>query len=253
HLTERLGITVENLDLPNASTSTLRNYQEVLSHLSQQVWEAGASAGVLLDANGDRLVLVDERGRIIQDNLLTALIALIILRARGGPVVVPVTAPRAIETLAEKYRGQVVRTKTAVQDFVEKVLGQDEFQFLLNFDALGALTRILEFAARNGLTLGKLVDEIPTFFMDQKEVPVPWEAKGRVIRRLIEEPPTTQLELLDGVKVFHPQGWALVLPDPDEPVCRVFTEGASMEIARSLSDFYIDKISQIAGSAEATG
>ncbi|MDQ0285942.1 mannose-1-phosphate guanylyltransferase/phosphomannomutase [Desulfofundulus luciae] len=253
HLTGRLGVIVENLDLPAGTHSTAwRNYQEVLPLLGRRVRETGASAGALLDASGDRLVLVDERGRVIQDNLLTALIALIILRARGGPVVVPVTAPRAIDTLAEKYRGRVVRTKTAVQDFVEKVLGQDEFQFLLNFDALGALIRILEFAAKNGLTLGKLVDEIPTFFMDQKEVPVPWEAKGRVIRRLIEDPPTAQLELLDGVKVFHPQGWALVLPDPDEPVCRVFTEGASMEIARSLSDFYIDKISQIA-SAEATG
>ncbi|NHM28304.1 NTP transferase domain-containing protein [Desulfofundulus sp. TPOSR] len=254
HLTGRLGVTVENLDLPAGTPpATWRNYQETLSFLGRRVRETGASAGALLDANGERLMLVDERGRVIQDNLLTALIALIILRARGGPVVVPVTAPRAIDTLAEKYRGQVVRTKTAVHDFVEKVLGQDEFQFLLNFDALGALTRILEFTAKNGITLGELVDEIPTFFMDQKEVPVPWEAKGRVIRRLIEDPPTTQLELLDGVKVFHPQGWALVLPDPDEPVCRVFTEGASMEIARSLSDFYIDKISQIANSAEATG
>ncbi len=254
HLTGRLGITVENLDLPVGTHSTTwKSYQEVLSFLGRRVRETGASAGALLDASGDRLVLVDERGRVIQDNLLTALIALIILRARGGPVVVPVTAPRAIDALAEKYRGRVIRTKTAVQDFVEKVLEQDEFQFLLNFDALGALTRILEFAAKNGLALGELVDEIPTFFMDQKEVPVPWEAKGRVIRRLIEDPPTAQLELLDGVKVFHPQGWALVLPDPDEPVCRVFTEGASMEIARSLSDFYIDKVSQIAGSAEATG
>ncbi|AEG15247.1 Mannose-1-phosphate guanylyltransferase., Phosphomannomutase [Desulfofundulus kuznetsovii DSM 6115] len=254
HLTGKLGVTVENLDLPAGTPpATWRNYQETLSFLGRRVRETGAAAGALLDANGDRLVLVDERGRVIQDNLLTALIALIILRARGGPVVVPVTAPRAIDTLAEKYRGQVVRTKTAVHDFVEKVLGQDEFQFLLNFDALGALTRILEFTAKNGITLGELVDEIPTFFMDQKEVPVPWEVKGRVIRRLIEDPPTAQLEMLDGVKVFHPQGWALVLPDPDEPVCRVFTEGASMEIARSLSDFYIDKISQIAKSAEATG
>ncbi|MCS5696295.1 sugar phosphate nucleotidyltransferase [Desulfofundulus thermocisternus] len=252
-LTGRLGVYVENLDLPGDMTFHKNNYQEILSILGRRVPEIGAAAGAFLDANGDRLVLVDERGRVIQDNLLTALLALITLKARGGPVVVPVTAPRAIDALAEKYRGQVIRTKTAICDFVEKVLGQGEFQFLLNFDALGALTRILEFTAKKRKTLGELVDEVPVFFMDQKEVPVPWEAKGRVIRRLIEDPPAAQMELLDGVKVFHPQGWALVLPDPDEPVCRIFTEGATMEIARSLSDFYIDKISKIAGSVEATG
>lgn len=258
-LARRLNIQVEILE---PATRRL-TYQEMLGYLARQVTERAASAGAVLDPNADRLALVDERGRLIQDNLLTALIALIILRAQGGPVVVPVTAPRAIEVLAERYRGRVVRTKTAVQDFVEKVLRQDEAlrqqgngrvsQFLLNFDALGALTRILEFAAGHRLTLGVLVEEIPTFFVDQKEVHVPWETKGRVIRRLIEEPPTGELELLDGVKVFHPQGWALVLPDPEEPVCRVFTEGASMEIAQSLTEFYIDKINQIAGSAEATG
>ncbi|OAT85441.1 mannose-1-phosphate guanyltransferase [Desulfotomaculum copahuensis] len=254
-----LNIELENLepDNPELPPRNWPSYQEVLPLLAGRVKERGACAGVIMDHNGDRLVLVDERGRLIQDNLLTALIALIILKSQGGPVVVPVTAPRVIETLAERYRGQVVRTKTAVQDFVEKVLGQDEAlrrqggrrvsQFLLNFDALGALTRILEFAAAHRLSLGELVDEIPAFFVDRKEVAVPWEAKGTVIRRLIEEPPAKELELLDGVKVFHPQGWALVLPDPEEPVCRVFSEGATMEIAQSLTDFYIDKISRIAG------
>jgi len=49
--------------------------------------------------------------------------------------------------------------------------------------------------------------------------------------------PKDNLELLDGVKVYHPEGWALVLPDPEEPVCRVFSEGSTMEIAESLADF----------------
>jgi mannose-1-phosphate guanylyltransferase/phosphomannomutase len=83
--------------------------------------------------------------------------------------------------------------------------------------------------------------------MDRRETPVPWEAKGRVIRQLIQDPPAGQLELLDGVKVYHQDGWALVLPDPDGPFCRVFSEGASMEIAESLTDMYIKKINAIAG------
>ncbi|MQL52015.1 NTP transferase domain-containing protein [Desulfofundulus thermobenzoicus] len=258
-LASRLNIRMERLTAGNDRGYSRPDDPEILNNLIRRVQERNASAGALLDPNGERLILVDERGRVIQDNLLTALIALIILRAQEGPVVVPVTAPRTIEVLAEKYRGRVVRTKTSVQDFVEKVLGQDETrgkngggrvsQFLLHFDALGALTRILEFAARNGLSLASLVDEIPAFFMDQRDVPVPWEAKGRVIRKLIEEPPAPDLELLDGVKVFHPQGWALVLPDPDEPLCRVFSEGASMEIAQSLTEFYIEKINEIAGLA----
>ena len=190
--------------------------------------------------------------------MLTALLSLIILKGQGGTVVVPVTAPRAIEALAERYRGRVVRTKTALQDFLEKVMEPNNqpglagvsgiSRFFLHFDALSALARVLDYMARNRATLSALAGEIPSFFMDRREVPVPWESKGRVIRSLIQDPPAGRLELLDGVKVYHRDGWALVLPDPDEPVCRVFSEGSTMEIAESLTDFYIDKISKIAGA-----
>jgi mannose-1-phosphate guanylyltransferase/phosphomannomutase len=234
------------------------SHQEMLPSLARAVMESGAAAGAVLDPNADHLIMIDERGQIIQDEMLTALLALIILKGQGGTVVVPVTAPRVIETLAERYRGRVVRTKTALQDFLEKVMEPNNqpglagvsgiSRFFLHFDALSALARVLDYMARNRATLSTLVGEIPSFFMDRREVPVPWESKGRVIRSLIQDPPAGRLELLDGVKVYHRDGWTLVLPDPDEPVCRVFSEGSTMEIAESLTDFYIDKISKIAGA-----
>ena len=35
-----------------------------------------------------------------------------------------------------------------------------------------------------------------------------------------------ELVLVDGVKVLHDDGWALALPDPEEPVTHVWAEGA---------------------------
>ncbi|WP_066637086.1 mannose-1-phosphate guanyltransferase [Desulfolucanica intricata] len=261
-LFSELGLEVEYPEGQNSGDPIKgwQYYQDALPELAKSVIERKAHAGALLDPNADRLILVDGKGRVIKDELLTTLIALVILKEQGGSVVVPVTAPRVIETLAEQYQGRVVRTKTAIQDFLEKVMIQDESaktsddkeshisQFFMHFDALSALARIFEFCAKNSLTLAELVDEIPDFFLNKKEVPVPWEAKGRVIRELVENPPVDHLELLDGVKVYHPEGWALVLPDPEEPVCRVFSEGTSMEIAESLTDMYINKISSIVGA-----
>ncbi|MEG3069668.1 MAG: hypothetical protein RQM92_01385 [Candidatus Syntrophopropionicum ammoniitolerans] len=102
--------------------------------------------------------------------------------------------------------------------------------------------------AEHKIKLSELVDEIPLFFMDSQDVAVPWETKGKVIRCLVQDPPASRFETLDGIKIYHPDGWALVLPDPDEPVCRVFSEGSTMEIAESLTDMYIKKINEIAGS-----
>lgn len=258
-LCQELGFALENYGSEGSSGyRNWRSYQEMLPSLARAVVESGADAGAVLDPNADHLIMIDNKGQIIQEEMLTALLSLIILKGQGGTVVVPVTAPRAIEALAERYRGRVVRTKTALQDFLDKVMAPENqsglegisgiSRFFLHFDALSALARVLDYMAQNQASLSELVHEIPSFFMDRREVSVPWEAKGRVIRSLIQDPPAGRLELLDGVKVYHRDGWALVLPDPDEPVCRVFSEGSTMEIAESLTDFYIDKISKIAGA-----
>ncbi|WP_031515563.1 mannose-1-phosphate guanyltransferase [Desulfofalx alkaliphila] len=250
----RLGLQgefiVETLD---AHPLNWQEYRQLLPELSAAVVERGAGLGALIDPNGEHMVLVDEKGNVIEEDMLTALMALVVLKERGGPVVVPVTAPRVIDELAGRYNSKVIRTKTAVQDFLEQIIIHEAkldsrlSQFLLNFDALAGLIKILEFCAREKKNLSALVSEIPNFFVNKQQVPVPWEAKGKVIRRLIEEKPG-QLELLDGVKVYHRDGWALVLPDPEEPVCRVYTEGSSMEIAQELTDMYIDKINKITGT-----
>lgn len=254
-LSENLNLELISLDY-DQETQSWANRQKILPRLTQTVVEQKAAMGFVLESNADRIILVDDQGEIIQEDLLTALIALLALKSQDGPVIVPVTATKAIDSMAEKYAGKVVRTKTAVQDFLELLLKEEDrdgrkedsfSQFLMNFDGLFALGNLLGFMSAHKVTLADLKDEIPAFFMDKKDVSVPWEAKGRVIRRLIGEKTAGDMELLDGVKVFHPNGWTLVLPDPEEPVCRVFSEGVSMEVAQSLSDFYIEKISNIVG------
>lgn len=251
---ERLGFAVEEFHGATGEGYTSWGaYREMLPSIARVVVEKGAGFGAVIDPNADRLILIDDRGQVIEDDLLTALLALIVLKEESGPVVVPVTAPRAIETMAERYRGRVVRTKTARQDFLDKVLAQDAdsseaSRFFHNFDALAALARIIDYAAGREETLAGLLEEIPSFFTDRRSVPVSWEDKGLVIRSLIQEKAGERLELLDGVKVYHDDGWALVLPDPDYPVCRVFSEGSTMEIAESLTDFYIKKIGEITGA-----
>ncbi|MFZ5590844.1 MAG: nucleotidyltransferase, partial [Bacillota bacterium] len=254
-LARQFNLSIHNLDhsLPGNLPRSWAGYQEMLGCVAENVRQQKALAGAVLAPSGDRLILVDETGQVISDEMLVLLMALVIFKLRGGPVVVPVTAPRSVEDLARQYAARVIRTKTALPDLLEQILRQAENQdgqinqMLLNFDAVGACLALLEFVLSRGLTLGQLVQEIPAFYLHKRSVFVPWEARGTVMRRMIEEPGGGELELLDGVKVLHPQGWALVLPDPEEPVCRIFSEGVSMEVAEALTDFYEEKIRQIAG------
>ena len=62
------------------------------------------------------------------------------------------------------------------------------------------------------------------------------------MRSLITEKQADKVELLDGVRFIAENGWALVLPDADMPMFRVYSEGNSPEAAESISGQYIDKI-----------
>lgn len=253
-LSELTGLQITNIN--NDIGPLPRDWQSCLQSLpllSDAVVRNNAWLGAMVDASGETMVVVDEKGRVIGEEMLTALVALMVLKSKLGPVVVPVTAPSIIDAMAKQYGGRIVRSKTAVQDLLEKVLAQEEqqgavSQYLMNFDALGALVNTLSFTIGKEISLSQLVQEIPEFFVNRKDVAVPWEYKGTVIRRIIEEPLMPEMELFDGVKVFHPQGWALVLPDPEEPLCRVFSEGVNMEMAESLADIYVERIKKIVGA-----
>ncbi|NPV26173.1 MAG: NTP transferase domain-containing protein [Firmicutes bacterium] len=263
-LLSELGCSVTRFELPgNSGPGRPRNFADIvkqLPQLAETVKRKGADLGVVMDNNGEQLILIDEKGQVISDELFTALVSLIILKSRvGGTVAVPVTAPRVIEQMARQYDGRVVRTKVGPQSFMEKVLSQDivaiqgEFsQFQLHFDALAALIKIMEYLSQNGIRLSELREAIPQFHLSQKAIDCPWEAKGRVMRTLIEEKQGEKVELLEGIKVYHDEGWALVLPDADEPLCRVYSEGFSQEIADSLTEMYAGRINEIARGQEQT-
>ena len=61
------------------------------------------------------------------------------------------------------------------------------------------------------------------------------------MRTLIEQA-SGEVLLIDGVKVVHGDGWALALPDPEQPVTHVWAEAASDGDARRLARDYVRRV-----------
>lgn len=232
---------------------TLKEILAVLDEIGGRVREEQADLGIVVDNNAERLILLDEKGRLIQDEQFVALIAFLILKyTEHSTVPVPVTASGIIEELSKEYRGKVVRTKANPRSLMEKVAEEKIFagrdgktQFQPAFDALLSLVKILELVAREKMTLSELVATLPRFYMERREVPCPWEEKGRIMRALFEENKDRPIEAIDGLKVFHDNGWALVLPDAEEPVFQIYSEGTSPEEAEELARLYMEKINEL--------
>ena len=124
----------------------------------------GRSGGGTLDQNGEHLILVDEKGRILKEEQLLALLSLGVLKySPVNTIAIPVTAPRFFEEVVNTYRGKVVRTKANPRALMEKVAeerlfpgGHEQTHFQPAFDGIYSLAKLLELMAKEKVGLSEL-------------------------------------------------------------------------------------------------
>jgi mannose-1-phosphate guanylyltransferase/phosphomannomutase len=117
--------------------------------------------------------------------------------------------------------------------------------FLPGFDASATFVQLLDLLAHDGMRLSDVVASLPRVHVVHETVVTPWDQKGSVMRSLMEQSKDREVELVDGVKVIHDNGWALALPDPEEPYTHIWAEGPSDAEARRLAQEYARRIRQM--------
>jgi mannose-1-phosphate guanylyltransferase/phosphomannomutase len=221
-----------------------------LVRLGEIVSSARAAFGVRFDPVGERLALVDERGRIIEDQrALLVMLDLVAAERRSGRVALPVTTTRIAEQVAAYHGTQVDWTTTSAHDLTRAAHeegsvfggdGQGGFivpEFSPVFDATAAFARLIGLVARTQLSLSQIDARIPRAHVLQRDIATPWAVKGLVMRSVVEAAGERSVDTTDGVRVVEPDGrWALVLPDPAEAVTHLWAEGPDDTAAQELLD-----------------
>ncbi len=99
--------------------------------------------------------------------------------------------------------------------------------------------------AATDLRLSKITAAVPRVHMAHETVVTPWEQKGTVMRTFVEAFRDRDAVLVDGIKILYDDGWALVLPDPEELVTHVWAEGSSGAEARARAQEFARRIRQM--------
>jgi phosphoglucosamine mutase len=85
---------------------------ESLKDLAKAVEALGADIGVGFDGDADRVAFVDEQGKFVNfDRALATYAGYILKRAGGGVIVTTIEASMAVDMMAQKYNGKVLRTR----------------------------------------------------------------------------------------------------------------------------------------------
>ncbi|HIQ04123.1 MAG TPA: nucleotidyl transferase [Anaerolineae bacterium] len=238
---------------------TEEQFQAQRRQLALIVGVLGTDLGVQLDVGGEKLFVVDDKGRVLSDEIACALMAEFTLRAHGGgTIAVPVDMPSVFEQLAERYGGQVLRTPVDLHGLMEAAKGPGVVMagdghgsfifpdFQPAVDGLMATAKLLEFLTRQRIHLSDVVDNLPPYHMARSHASCAWPKKGQVMRLINEQYQDICVEVPGGIK-FHiaKTQWVLIRPDPERPLFHITAEGATEQDAQALVSRYVQLIQEL--------
>ncbi|GAC1508177.1 MAG: mannose-1-phosphate guanyltransferase [Chloroflexota bacterium] len=232
---------------PRSSTE----YATAFEQLSNIMTAVRFDLGMMLDVVGERLNVVDGTGRRLPSmQLLAALAYLVFQQQEGAAVAVPVDAPSVFEALAAQNGGNVVRTRldpeslmAAASQKAVRMAGDGRGRVIFPalhpiFDGMFTLVKMLELLSNARARLHDVVAQLPPWYVEQLDVPCPWDKKGRVMRMLGEQYRDRRVRTSDGIKIQLGDDWILILPDPDQPQFHLVAEAHSAPEAQTLVEKY---------------
>ena len=215
-----------------------------------------ADLGLVHDADGERLGLVDETGRALSEELTLALAAEIALRERTGPVVTNISTTLAVDRVAARHGATVIRTPVGQTHISEAILehravigGEGNGSVAVprvqpSHDAAATIGLLLTHLAVEGRPLSELVDGLPRLTMLKEQAAVEPSVMYSTLQefRDVVQEDGAPTDLSDGVKVTFPDGWVHVRASNTESMIRLIVEAESPERAAELMDWTRDRI-----------
>jgi len=229
---------------------------ENLGGLSSTVKSVGADLGVAFDSDADRVIFVDEKGRIASGDESFGLIEKhFLMENHDEKIVTSISSSTMIEDIAEEYGGKVVWTKIGsitVSKTMKKLkakLGGEEYGGIFFGphqpvrDGAMATALVLGIMAKTGQSLSKLLNELPNYFIAKGRIACSEQLKNKVLEQLVEQVKGLKVNTLDGIKIcFDDKSAILVRPSGTEPVYRLYAEAKTARRSEQLIREYGSKV-----------
>src|SRR5487761_639591 len=263
-LLTRLGCEVISLNAGGGNYPSTSSLASGPSNLKDIVSAVGAVVGFRFVGPGDTLRVIDETGSILNGDESLAIMTEMMSKLKPGTIAVPVSSSGIVETLAEKNGQKVKRIRTEPRALMESVgsgeatfAGNDAGEFVVAKDipfpdGLLASAKVLEFLSRSGERLSRMRKEVYQPRLARGVVIVPWNERGRIMRRLATDYPESRVETLEGIKLLVNGGWVLINPSSDEPVFEIVAESTDSDTATNILREFQNKVSEIVNTSDSS-
>jgi mannose-1-phosphate guanylyltransferase/phosphomannomutase len=244
----------------NRLAGELQEVGSAIHQLSHIVTSLGFDLGCKINAGGEKLVVVDEMGNVLDSDRLLVLVTKLFLGAKPSTkkIAVPISASMEVDLVAKEHGVEIIKTKDSHLGmmsaatiegvgFVGGTRGGFIFpEFGFAADAMFGVAKILELSAVTGEKLGALDKKLPRLSMLKRDIPCPWEMKGKIMRYFMQESEGQRRDFVDGIKIYPADSQAissiLVMPDKERALFHLRVEASDESSALRLANRYEQKI-----------
>ena len=242
-----IGVSPDGFNINDGCGSTEPNA------MCAKVREVGADIGIALDGDADRVLIADEKGRLIDGDQIMGLIGLHLHRRgtlRGGGIVSTVMSNLGLERHLDEQGLKLIRTKVGDRYVVEhmrqhgfNVGGEQSGHMVLNDftttgDGLIAALQVLAVVCETGKPVSEvchLFDPLPQLLRN---------VRYSVGSTPLDEP-SVKKAISNGEEELNGKGRVLIRKSGTEPVIRVMAEGENSDAITKVVDRIVDAIEAI--------
>lgn len=226
-----------------------------------KVKEMGADFGLTFDGDGDRVYMIDEKGRTLSGTIMTAMIAESLLQKNpGATILYNAIIGRVVPEIIKKFGGKPMRVRvghTLIKEDMRKYDGlfcgehSGHYFFKKNYyadSAIIAALLVVELMSVKGKKLSELYDEYDKY-KDSGEINFEVQDKEAVMKSIesLYKTKAISVDWLDGVSVWFKDWWFNVRPSNTESLLRLNIEADDQIILENKTKELINEIVKLGG------
>lgn len=220
-----------------------------------------ADFGMVFDGDGDRVFMIDDRGRTLSGTIMTAIIAESLIKKNpGSTILYNAIIGRIVPEIIKRNNGISKRVRvghTLIKEDMRKYdslfCGEHSghYYFKKNFyadSAIIAALLVIELMSIKNKKLSELFDDYNKY-RNSGEINFEVEDKKTVMKKVESEyiNSAKSKDWLDGVSVWFNDWWFNVRPSNTEPLLRLNIEADNSAILESKTKELITKIESLGG------
>jgi len=235
-----------------------------LRSLQERVLQEGADLGIGFDADGDRVVFVDEKGQIAPPDKIIVIFSRWLLQHNpGGKIVYDIKCSQIVPEMIKKYGGIPIMERSGhaflkrrlIEEaalFAGELSGHLFFGDIQRDDSLIGVLRLLQILSEEDQPLSTLLDEIP-HYITTPDIRIHWDGElEEVITCLTHSLSKRQIPFvtIDGVRAEFDGGWALARPSVTEPLITLRFEAKDEQALKGIVQEFLCDIPELKEAVE---